>query len=86
MHPCRIDACINCYYLNSLVYHIAPCTDGQVRLVGGIVPQEGRVEICFSSQWGTICDDYWGTADATVICNQLGYSTTGHDKLSIVVN
>ena len=55
----------------------APCTNGQLRLAGGSVPNEGRVEICMSNVWGTICDDGWGTPDATVVCRQLGYSTTG---------
>ena len=57
--------------------HTAPCTYGQLRLVDGSIPNEGRVEICINNVWGTICDDDWGDNDATVVCRQLGYSTTG---------
>ena len=57
--------------------HAAPCTNGQLRLAGGSIPNEGRVEICMGNVWGTVCDDAWGSADATVVCRQLGYSTTG---------
>ena len=48
--------------------------EGEFRLVNGSVPNEGRLEICHNLVWGTICDDYWTTDDATVACREhLGY-------------
>lgn len=34
---------------------------------------EGRVEVRHYGVWGTVCDDDFGTNEALVICNNLGF-------------
>ena len=50
-----------------------------MRLLNGTVPSEGegRVEICYENDYGSVCDDYWDVLEARVVCKQLGFSGTG---------
>ena len=66
-----------------ILYDTAPCRTGQLELLGGIIPNEGRVEICLNNVWSTVCDDYWSSTDATVVCRQLGYSTQGRTLVQL---
>ena len=40
----------------------------------------GRVEVCIDSTWYTICDSHWNKNEASVVCQQLGYSPFGKNK------
>lgn len=44
-----------------------------VRLVDGMAPTEGRVELFYNGQWGSICDDHWSLVEADIVCRELGF-------------
>ena len=51
--------------------------EGQLKLVEGSSQAKGRVEICSGGLWGTVCDSQWESADAEVVCRQLGFLYNG---------
>ncbi len=53
------------------------CGNGDIKLVGGQSSFEGRIEVCWKNEWGTVCDDEIVSREAienfaTVVCRQLG--------------
>ena len=45
--------------------------------MGGANDTLGLVEVCINNGWGGVCTDRFGTFDAEVVCNQLGFSQDG---------
>ncbi|XP_037530254.1 neurotrypsin [Nematolebias whitei] len=63
----------NCLHSEDAGVSCSPLTDGTTRLIGGTGSHEGRLEIFYRGQWGTVCDDGWTESNTQVVCRQLGY-------------
>ena len=46
--------------------------DTGIRLAEGEYAYEGRIEVLYKGEWGTVCDDYFGDNDADVACKMMG--------------
>ena len=60
-------------YLDTL--EPSDCEEGDVRLAGDL-PNRGRVEICRTSVWGSVCNyhSYINDDADDIICRMLGYN------------
>ena len=75
----QCQQCETVYILCTLnAYTIsASCSDGDIRLVNGVMQYDGLVEVCFDQKWGTVNGNRWSDVDTQLVWRHLGYQTTG---------
>ena len=61
-------------YIYNIIIH---CIGVAVRLVGGNLYNEGRLEVRYNGEWGSVCYYGWSSSDTYVVCRQLGFGTYG---------
>ena len=72
------------YHFTALSQHIS-CKSDDVRLVGGIISSEGKVEVCYNNEWSTVCRNSWDDHAAKVVCRELGYTIDGKHNYNITM-
>ena len=67
--------------------HNCPCApEGVVRLVDGVVPHRGRIELCRNGRWTTICSISIRNPNfAAALCRQLGFPSDGMFSVALIV-
>ncbi|VDI10691.1 deleted in malignant brain tumors 1 protein [Mytilus galloprovincialis] len=68
---------LQCYYWDDVGVHcFLNCStedEGILRITAGYAKHQGRLEIHYRGEWGTVCENHLGNVDAEVACKQLGY-------------
>jgi deleted-in-malignant-brain-tumors protein 1 len=65
----------SCHHNNDagVICTTVPPNKYPVRLKDGTNEYEGRVEIFYNNEWGTVCDDHWTLTEADIVCRSLGF-------------
>ena len=59
------------------------CKDGELRLIGGKIEQEGFVEVCMGGAWGSLCLSSLDYKTGHVVCSRLGHKGKGEQCYNV---
>ena len=74
---------LNQSYIMSILKNIhvllgsVPCTEGEVRLLGGPDKFSGMLTVCVNGTFSLVCVNHFDYQDANVICRQAGFVNRG---------
>ena len=75
----------NCSFMAGIYCYSLPakpeCSSGDVRLVGGSGPHEGKLEVCYNENWSSACSI--SADEAGMVCERLGYTRSASKEYDI---
>ena len=71
---CYKEKFYNMFIHVGIAVEASNCSDGELRLSGAALTNQGRLEVCVNGAWGSVCDSQgvFTTDEAKVACRQLG--------------
>lgn len=79
-HVCKKDSpvyltCKRSPFLRDNRFDKALISNHDLRLRSGYRHSEGRAEVLYNNEWGSICHDNWSIRAANIFCRQIGFGT-----------
>ena len=62
------------------------CSDLDIQLAEGTSSNTGKIKVCVSQHWSTICGLYFDSEDSAVVCSYLGFQRYGNSLFYMLMH
>ena len=69
---------------NLLLLDVYCCTDGDLR-INNDYNATNIVQVCAAGEWSFICGNNWFRAEATVVCQEMGFKAAGNNNKQFII-